>query len=87
MEVVHYPDPALRRGGKTVESFDDDLRALAAEMLDTMYEAGGVGLAAPQVAKDVQLLVLNETGSREQRDKEMVFVNPRDREEEGSRVR
>jgi peptide deformylase len=76
LRVVHYPDPALRRGGKPVAAFDGDLRAFAESMLETMYEAGGVGLAAPQVARDIRLLVLNETGDREQRDREMVFVNP-----------
>ena len=77
MEVVHYPDPALRRGGRPVEVFDEDLRKLAQDMLDTMYEAGGVGLAAPQVARDVSLLVLNESGKREDTANERVFINPK----------
>ena len=46
MEVVKYPDPSLRRGGRPIETFDQELRDTARAMLDTMYEQRGVGLAA-----------------------------------------
>ena len=76
MRIVHYPGPALRRGGKQIEVFDAELARTAREMLDTMYEARGVGLAAPQVGLDVNLLVLNPSGERAEADEEMVLVNP-----------
>jgi peptide deformylase len=76
MEVVVYPDPALRLGGKTVTAFDADLRELAARMLTAMYEEGGVGLAAPQVAIPQRLLVLNPKGDAADRSGELVLVNP-----------
>ncbi len=76
MDVVKYPGAPLRKGGRKVTSFDADLRDLAERMLDTMYTARGVGLAAPQVGIDLELLVLNETGERDDRDHEMVLVNP-----------
>jgi peptide deformylase len=76
MDIVTYPGPALRRGGKKIEAFDDALRETAKAMLDQMYEAQGVGLAAPQVGLDLELLVLNPTGDPEDRDGEMVICNP-----------
>ena len=76
MEVLKYPAPALRRGGKPVETFDAALAATAREMLDTMYRQRGVGLAAPQVGLELDLLVLNETGERGDGSGEMVLVNP-----------
>jgi peptide deformylase len=75
MEVVLYPGPALRRGGKRITSFDAELAETARQMLDTMYRARGVGLAAPQVGLDLDLLVLNPSGDPEDRDGEMVLIN------------
>jgi peptide deformylase len=77
MEVVIYPDPILRRGGKVVTTFDQGLRELADRMLDAMYVEGGVGLAAPQVAIEMKLLVLNPSGDRARKAEEMVLLNPR----------
>jgi peptide deformylase len=76
MDVVVYPDPVLRRGGKAVTVFDAALRDLAARMLEAMYAEGGVGLAAPQVAIEQKLLVLNPTGSADDRQDELVLANP-----------
>lgn len=77
MEVLIYPDPVLRRGGQPVTTFDADLRKVAAEMLEAMYEEGGVGLAAPQVGIERKLLVLNPTGDAGDRQGELVLCNPR----------
>ena len=76
MQIVTYPGPALRRGGQKVERFDAELARTAREMFDTMYELGGVGLAAPQVGLDLSLLVLNPSGDRAQAEGELVIVNP-----------
>ncbi|MFL6232880.1 MAG: peptide deformylase [Thermoanaerobaculia bacterium] len=54
-----YPDPVLRAKCRTVETFDDRLRRLAANMVDTMHAAPGVGLAAPQVGVDLRLAVVD----------------------------
>ena len=54
-----YPDPVLRVKCKRVETFDDGLRKLAANMVDTMHAAPGVGLAAPQVGIDLRLAVVD----------------------------
>ena len=77
MQVVVYPDPVLRRGGKEVTEFTPDLKALADRMFATMYEEGGVGLAAPQVAIELKLLVLNPEGNTKDRSGERVLCNPK----------
>jgi len=58
-DIVKYGDPMLRTKGKRLEAFDDEIRALAADMLETMYEANGVGLAAQQVGRALQLTVID----------------------------
>jgi peptide deformylase len=54
-----YPDPVLRVKCRRVETFDDGLRKLAANMVETMHAAPGVGLAAPQVGVDLRLAVVD----------------------------
>ena len=76
LEVLKYPDPVLRRGGKDVTDFDDALRETAADMLHTMYNYRGVGLAAPQVGLDLNLLVVNQEGDAQKPEEELVMVNP-----------
>jgi peptide deformylase len=58
-EIVVYGEPVLRAKGKQIEQIDDDVRALAEDMLETMYEANGVGLAAQQVGRALQLTVID----------------------------
>ncbi len=77
MEVLVYPDPALRRGGKEVTTFDADLRHVAEQMMAAMYEEGGVGLAAPQVGIAQKLLVLNPAGDKKDRSGELALCNPK----------
>ena len=77
MEVLVYPHPILRRGGKTITQFDADLRQTADRMIEAMYVEGGVGLAAPQVGIEQKLLVLNPSGDRKDRSGELVLCNPK----------
>lgn len=77
LEVLKYPDPVLRRGGKDVQEVDDAIRATAANMLHTMYNYRGVGLAAPQVGLDWKLLVLNQEGDPAKPEEELVMLNPK----------
>jgi peptide deformylase len=76
MKIVHYPHPALRHPGKPVTTIDKDLRLQIGQMMDCMYEAKGLGLAAPQVALPFQLLVMNVTGDPLQKDREETYLNP-----------
>jgi peptide deformylase len=59
LKILHYPDPRLREVSRPVEVFDQALKALAENMLETMYDARGIGLAAPQVAELKRLLVID----------------------------
>lgn len=74
LPILHYPDPRLRKIAKPVAQFDARLRALVANMAQTMYEAQGVGLAATQVDVHERVIVLDISDSR---DDLRVFINPR----------
>lgn len=65
LEIVTYGHPSLRRKGAPIKRIDDDLRQLVQDMLDTMYDANGVGLAAQQVARELQLTVIDVTGAED----------------------
>jgi peptide deformylase len=84
LKVIFWPDPRLKQPSKAVETFDDNLRALAQRMLELMREHKGVGLAAPQVGHNLRLFVMNPTGEPAD---DRVYVNPvlsdADGEEEG----
>lgn len=59
MPIRMFGDPVLREPARPVESFDDALRRLADDMIETMHEAPGVGLAAPQVGRSLRLVVFD----------------------------
>lgn len=59
LEIVQYGHPVLRERCKRVEQVDESIRLLAADMLETMYDASGVGLAAPQVGVPIRLAVVD----------------------------
>lgn len=77
-----YPDPVLRVECPPVETFDEELRKLAADMVETMYAAPGVGLAAPQVGVEKRLAVV-DVSVGEEKGKLVVMVNPEIVSEEG----
>jgi len=59
LPILEYGDPILRAKGKPIENIDDRIRELAANMIETMHAANGVGLAAQQVGEALQLTVLD----------------------------
>jgi peptide deformylase len=59
LKIVHYNEPVLRRKGVKIETFDGALVRLAAEMVDTMHAAAGIGLAAQQIGRAIQLCVVD----------------------------
>ena len=59
LEIVTYPDPRLRLKSEPVGEITSELRALAKDMADTMYAADGIGLAAPQVGRNIRLIVVD----------------------------
>src|SRR5437660_7043840 len=82
-KIVHYPHPALRHKSKPVRTIDKELNLNIGEMMELMYQAKGLGLAAPQVALPFQLLVMNVTGDPKQPEREEVFLNPQIVEKKG----
>ncbi|KAJ0971690.1 hypothetical protein J5N97_019649 [Dioscorea zingiberensis] len=75
LKIVEYPDPILRARNKRINTFDENLKKLAHEMFDVMYRTDGIGLSAPQVGINVQLMVFNPAGERGEGE-EIVLVNP-----------
>ncbi|MDQ3712827.1 MAG: peptide deformylase [Acidobacteriota bacterium] len=75
LEIVKYPEPILHTVGKPVERFDDELKKLVADMFETMYEAKGIGLAAPQVNVSQRLFVM-DVPKEEGESNKIVAVNP-----------
>jgi len=71
--ILEYPDPRLRKTAKPVQSVDDAVRQLAADLLETMYAAKGIGLAATQVDVHKRVLVIDIS---EERNQPLVFINP-----------
>jgi peptide deformylase len=75
LRIVQYPHPTLRYQSKSIRRVDAELRTIAAQMLDLMYEAEGVGLAANQVDLPLQIFVVNPAGKRGEGE-ELVVLNP-----------
>jgi peptide deformylase len=74
-EILVVPDPILKQVSKPVEAVDDDLRALMDDMLETMYAAPGIGLAAIQIGVPKRVIVMDL--ARPEEDKQpRFFVNP-----------
>jgi peptide deformylase len=74
LQILIFPDPRLRKVADKVTKFDKSLQNLADDMLLTMYDANGIGLAATQVNNHVRLVVMDLSDNR---DDPKIFVNPR----------
>ncbi len=75
LPIITVPDPILRKRALPIERVDDAVRRLADDMLATMYEAPGVGLAAPQVGVSRRLIVADPAGEDATR-QPLVLINP-----------
>jgi peptide deformylase len=73
MEILHYPDPRLRTRAAPVTQVDDRIRKLAADMLETMYGAPGIGLAATQVNVHERVIVVDVSPEHNE---PRCFINP-----------
>ncbi len=73
LEILEFPDKRLRKTSVPVKTFNSELKQLAEDMLITMYQSMGIGLAAPQVNHRIRLIVIDIS---EERNEPMVFVNP-----------
>jgi peptide deformylase len=73
LNILRYPDPRLHKVAAPIAQVDDRIRTLAADMLETMYAAEGVGLAATQVDVHERLIVMDTS---EDHDQPLVLINP-----------
>ncbi|WP_133128991.1 peptide deformylase [Legionella nagasakiensis] len=80
-KIIYLPDPRLRRVSAKVDAFDDKLQTLINDMFDTMYDAHGVGLAAPQIGVNLRLSVIDVIGDKTE---QIVIANPEVIESEGN---
>ena len=87
LRIAHYPAPVLLTVGKPVaeEEFNTDLQRRVDDMFETMYEAGGVGLAAPQVFDSRRLFVM-DVPDEEGKSNKLAFINPEIIRVEGEQV-
>lgn len=75
LPIRTYPDPVLAAVAAPVGEITPEIAKLIEDMMQTMYESDGVGLAAPQVGQSIRLITLDETGPKE-RQKPMALINP-----------
>jgi len=73
LPILRYPDPRLHKVAQPVQAVDARIQALIADMLETMYDANGIGLAATQVDVHERLVVIDTS---EERDQPLVLINP-----------
>jgi len=82
LNILHFPDPRLRLKAKPIEKVTDEIRQLANDMLETMYDAPGIGLAATQVNQQKRLIVIDVS---EDKSSPLFLINPELIETEGER--
>ena len=83
LTILEFPDPRLKTVASDVEDFDGDLKKLVEDMIETMYSANGIGLAATQVNVHKRLLVLDVS---ETQDQPRVYINPQILSQSGDQV-
>ncbi|GAB4297542.1 MAG: peptide deformylase [Methylophaga sp.] len=82
LNILHYPDPRLRNKAAPIEKVTDEIRQLADDMLETMYEAPGIGLAAIQVNVQKRLIVIDIS---EEKNDPLILINPEITDARGER--
>lgn len=77
LKIVEYPDPILRKECAEISNIDQNIRKLVEDMSETMYEAPGVGLAAPQIGENIKLIVLDPNAGLEDEPSQFLsLINP-----------
>ncbi|RKZ91752.1 MAG: peptide deformylase [Gammaproteobacteria bacterium] len=82
LEILRFPDPRLRKKATSISNVSDDIRQLADDMLETMYAAPGVGLAANQVNVQKRIVVIDIS---EDKSSPLILINPEIINKEGER--
>jgi len=76
LDITVYPDPILQQTAAKIIRVDDEIRKLADDMLETMYQAPGVGLAAPQIGRSIALIVADPASGDDEPPQPLVLINP-----------
>jgi peptide deformylase len=87
LKIVKYGDPVLQKEGEAVTNIDGELAKFVADMFDTMYQAKGVGLAAPQVALSKKLFVMDVSNAKERQARRHQSANRRNQRQHRQRRR
>lgn len=85
-KIYQYPESVLRQETVKINSFDDELANLIKDMAETMYDAPGIGLAAPQIGESLKLIVVDTTDDPEGEKQYMALVNPEITGHEGTQL-
>ncbi len=86
LPILTFPDPILRQKAEKITVFDDTLQIIISDMIETMYDAPGVGLAAPQIGESIRLIVVNTARGEDEDDKSLVMINPEITKKDGKQV-
>ena len=86
LKIYEYPDPVLRKRTDKITTFDETLAKLVEDMAETMYNAPGIGLAAPQIGQSIKLIVVDITMNIDDEKDYMVMLNPVIVGQEGSQL-
>ncbi len=81
-QILHFPDPRLRKKATAIIKVTDDIRQLADDMLETMYDAPGIGLAATQINVQKRLIVIDISQDMTE---PYIFINPEIAQKQGER--
>ncbi|MBT3504844.1 MAG: peptide deformylase [Piscirickettsiaceae bacterium] len=81
-QILHFPDPRLRKKATAITKVTDDIRQLADDMLETMYDAPGIGLAATQINVQKRLIVIDISQDMTE---PYIFINPEIAQKQGER--
>ena len=81
-QILHFPDPRLRKKATAITKVTDDIRQLADDMLETMYDAPGIGLAATQINVQKRLIVIDISQDTTE---PYIFINPEIAQKQGER--
>jgi peptide deformylase len=85
LDICKYPDPVLLKKAKPVGKLDEDIKKIIQDMIETMYQAPGIGLAANQIGRPIRIIVFDVT-PKEQERKPSALINPEIIESEGEQT-
>ena len=86
IEILKYPEPKLRKPSVEIKDITDEVLKLLDDMAETMYDAPGIGLAAPQIGKNIRVAVI-DIGKRDEEEGELIkLINPSNKMIDGEEV-